>query len=632
MMGMGESATARTTCSSLKAHRSSSEPPPRAKRMTSGQGWFFHRHSPLQIVDYNYNVRGWLKGINDVSQLVKGTNPKDLFAFQLNYNDITDVSKKLFNGNISQAIWASSNDDLMIRNYVYTYDALNRLKSATDNAGRFNEDNIQYDKNGNILKLKRQGSVVSSPNINISTDYGLMDDLTYTYDAGNKLMKVSDAAPVDQFGFKDDAVNATADTADDYTYDGNGNMLTDANKGITTNITYNHLGLPTKIVFPTGNIVYLYDAVGQKVQKVVMVNSPLSTTTTEYLGGFQYKRINSGTTDLQFFPTAEGYVANNAGVLSYVFQFKDHLGNIRLSYAKNTSSNLLEIIEENNYYPFGLEHQGYNNSPKITFGNAIAEQYKYNGQELQDELGLNVTAMDYRQYDSSIGRFTSIDLLSELAFENSGYNYAYNNPNYFNDPTGLFGEEFIEGQTNKPKPKPIQLQEVVVKKKSKKNSVKTFSSYGYVSIISTKYISNKDVQNYFNILNKDLERLSAIYGGGSALTGGSALELKSLKDYKELIKKLVKEKKLSISNPALLAIGTIMGIRAGQLSDLADKLMEIQTNYNNLNSSNNKIGAGIYIKTESNSIGTMGGSGSMTRTTYYDTSTNKIIGATYEHY
>jgi RHS repeat-associated protein len=65
-------------------------------------------------------------------------------------------------------------------------------------------------------------------------------------------------------------------------------------------------------------------------------------------------------------------------------------------------------------------------------------QYKYNGKEFQDELGLNVTAMDFRQYDSAIGRFLGMDRLSELAYSITPYRFAYNNPVYWSDPTGLF--------------------------------------------------------------------------------------------------------------------------------------------------------------------------------------------------
>lgn len=64
-------------------------------------------------------------------------------------------------------------------------------------------------------------------------------------------------------------------------------------------------------------------------------------------------------------------------------------------------------------------------------------KYKFNGKEYQDELGLNVTAMDWRQYDNAIGRFNSIDKLSEVNYEQSPYHFSNNNPITFSDPTGL---------------------------------------------------------------------------------------------------------------------------------------------------------------------------------------------------
>ena len=53
---------------------------------------------PLQNVNYKYNIRGWLKGINDVNNL-----GDDLYAYKVNYNT-TDLAgtTKLYTGNISE--------------------------------------------------------------------------------------------------------------------------------------------------------------------------------------------------------------------------------------------------------------------------------------------------------------------------------------------------------------------------------------------------------------------------------------------------------------------------------------------------------------------------------------------------
>src|SRR5690554_1633086 len=108
-------------------------------------------------------------------------------------------------------------------------------------------------------------------------------------------------------------------------------MTRDDNKGISQ-ITYNHLNLPKEILFsgtPTRKILYLYDALGQKVQKKVI--NGLEITTMDYLGGFHYEN-----TELKFFLTTEGYVNatknGNQYNYNYVYNYTDHLGNIRLSY------------------------------------------------------------------------------------------------------------------------------------------------------------------------------------------------------------------------------------------------------------------------------------------------------------
>lgn len=69
-------------------------------------------------------------------------------------------------------------------------------------------------------------------------------------------------------------------------------------------------------------------------------------------------------------------------------------------------------------------------------------QYKYNGKEWQDELGLNWTAMDFRNYDPAIGRFLSPDPVSELMPKMTPYRFAFNNPIYWSDPTGLIEFEW----------------------------------------------------------------------------------------------------------------------------------------------------------------------------------------------
>ncbi|MEC4048615.1 RHS repeat-associated core domain-containing protein [Flavobacterium sp. SUN046] len=211
-----------------------------------------------------------------------------------------------------------------------------------------------------------------------------------------------------------------------------------------------------------------------------MLDANLNTTVeTFYVDGFQYKGDN-----LQFFPHAEGYVNCNAPKLllvptsdgglqevylddgtptfSYVYNYTDHLGNIRLSYTKNPQSGALSIIEENHYYPFGLKHNNYNSDKNMYAKEQEqlkikpvpplfkpAYNYKYNGKELQDEMGLNMYDYGARNYDPAIGRWMNIDPKAETSRRWSPYNYTYNNPIYFVDPDGMKADIWVNGENKK---------------------------------------------------------------------------------------------------------------------------------------------------------------------------------------
>ncbi len=396
----------------------------------------------LQDIDYTYNIRGWLKGINDAEQVLTD----DLFAFKIKYNTITTtavgnsrlLTKELYNGNISETIWRTANDNKK-RGYGYKYDALNRIKRARYKAGEnltqedrfFDVSGINYDKNGNIKKLNR-----FSPNNTFSTKLKT-DELTYKYfKLSNKLKSVTDATGKNK-GFKDGNI-----PNDDYSYDQDGNLTSDANKNITS-ILYNHLNLPRVIKFNNSNskkIKYYYDALGIKLRKVVKNGS--TVTTTDYANGYAYEN-----NILQFFPTSEGYVTPEGNGFKYIYQYKDQVGNVRLSYSDadgNGTVTQSEIIEENNYYPFGLEHKGYNNVV-----NGTENPYKYQGKEHEQELGYNMYDFDMRHYDPAIARWVTVDPKSELMRRFSPYTFAFNNPIRFIDPDGMAPEDVIIKGTEK---------------------------------------------------------------------------------------------------------------------------------------------------------------------------------------
>lgn len=70
-------------------------------------------------------------------------------------------------------------------------------------------------------------------------------------------------------------------------------------------------------------------------------------------------------------------------------------------------------------------------------------KYKYNGKELQDELGLNVYDYQNRTYDPAIVRWLQIDPLAAKCRRWFPYTYAMDNLIYFIDPDGMDIENSI---------------------------------------------------------------------------------------------------------------------------------------------------------------------------------------------
>ncbi len=390
------------------------------KKVGGTVGDSFEQTPGLQTIDYKYNIRGWLLGINDDT-----VDDNDLFDFAISYNKPTSGGTPLYNGNISQTHWQTKSEDTSRKSYTYSYDALNRITAGIDNTTRYSLQNVTYDKNGNIQSLQRKGHVVEEPYATQSGNFGMMDDLRYTYESNsNQLYSVYDYGNRIE-GFKDSNTNNK-----DYDYDANGNMIQDLNKGIE-GITYNHLNLPTEVRFGAGNkIQYIYDAIGTKFEKIIIKNNEIPIT-TKYAGNYVYKGLISSRPNLEFFNQPEGYVQpnDNSEGYSYVYQYKDHLGNVRLSYMENEGD--MEIVEENNYYPFGLQHKGYNNVV-----NGTEHTYKYNGKEHQQELGLDWYDFGARNYDSALGRWTTIDPLADKNHFDSPYTFVHNNPLIYVDPDG----------------------------------------------------------------------------------------------------------------------------------------------------------------------------------------------------
>ena len=275
---------------------------------------------------------------------------------------------------------------------------------------------------------------------------------------GNQVVKIDDAADESPnysgaMHFRDAANEET-----EYTYDANGNMLTDSNKGITS-IDYNVLDLPQCIktrprsIFKesTGNaIYYTYSAGGTKLRAtykeadsmpmsykpnasynnntglniktggmVTPMARPLKSN-YHYCSNLVYNNDRLSTI---LFDGGYASVDESGGIVMH-FYVKDHLGSNRLVVDGNGN-----IEEVNHYYPFGA-----------LMGDRCGvsrNKYKYIGKELDTMYGWNMQDHEARWYDPVLGRWMATDPLQEKYASVSSYCYCINNPIRYVDMFGL---------------------------------------------------------------------------------------------------------------------------------------------------------------------------------------------------
>jgi RHS repeat-associated protein len=285
------------------------------------------------VTDFTYNIRGWLKRINN-PQVSNATSK--VFAQELFYE--TGGSTNYWNGNIGKAEWRGQDD--VKRVYTYTYDIANRIKTAqytvptaTAQNGRYNLGYINYDANGNITTMQR----VNQQN---PSSWAMVDNLSYTYlSNSNKLIQVAEVTSLPNTYISKDFKDLSTEN---YQYDRNGNLTKNLDKNITS-ITYNHLNLPITITFSGTNkkINYWYDANGAKLRQV---NTDGSTVKTfDYLGELVFEN-----NAISYILHEEGRAAYESSAFQYEFFIKDHLGNVRQVIRAPISAPLVATMEPEN--------------------------------------------------------------------------------------------------------------------------------------------------------------------------------------------------------------------------------------------------------------------------------------------
>jgi RHS repeat-associated protein len=430
-----------------------------------------------------------------------GLNPvaRDVFGFSLNYfgsdykpiggtnpfaaiaapSPITTSGQDLFNGNIgAMAVNIPKLGDAHL--YRYRYDQLNRIvamdaftglnsstnvwtPSVTDNY----KERVSYDPNGNILTYLRNATTAGGNPLT-------MDNMTYGYNlsggklVNNRLRHVKDAVSSGNYS---EGIDNQGD--DNYTYDQIGNLTADAAEGISS-ITWNVYGKIAGITKTGTSIAYTYDVTGNRITKAV--TSGGNTKTTVYvrdasgnvmslydqatssahlvqeeahlygssrLGIFNVKRDVNSIVQVDHLDNIATFTRGNK-----FFELGNHLGNVLATVTDTkteTDSNTdglvdyytANVISANDYYPFGMM------MPGRKFTAASSYRYGFNGKENDNDVKGEGNQQDYgmRIYDPRLGRFLSVDPITDDYPELTPYQFASNRPI---DGIDLDGLEYSE--------------------------------------------------------------------------------------------------------------------------------------------------------------------------------------------
>ena len=284
----------------------------RLKKKRLDPGYTGTGKQEIETLNYSYNIHNEITGINKDYALKKsGVYGKwdNFFGMYLGYDNRDNAfAQRQIDGHVAGIMWNTQGDDAQ-RKYDFSYDNAGRLTKAAFTEKQQPSDTwnntkldftvsgytgkIEYDLNGNLLSMLQKG-VVAGNNTPLT-----IDDLRYTYGSlSNKLMKVTDQGNAGSANGKlGDFKDGSNGTADDYVYDDNGNLIVDLNKnvlaaaGAAGGIKYNYLDKPEEIkITGNGTIKFVYDAEGNKLQKLFTPEAGGSTTTTTtYINEYVYK-------------------------------------------------------------------------------------------------------------------------------------------------------------------------------------------------------------------------------------------------------------------------------------------------------------------------------------------------------
>jgi RHS repeat-associated protein len=165
-------------------------------------------------------------------------------------------------------------------------------------------------------------------------------------------------------------------------------------------------------------------------------------------------------------------------------------------------------LKLHNYTTLQIAHTSNTARSREGKSDAGLYKYKYQGQERQDELGLNWDSFKWRNYDYAIGRFFNIDPLSEKYNYQSHYNFSENRVVDCRELEGLEAVRSTKLDSNGNTVHVLEKNIIVLVHKTDSN-------------LSERQ-NNKIINQNNKKINSVIEELNSFYGGAKNSKGESA--------------------------------------------------------------------------------------------------------------
>lgn len=313
---------------------------------------------------WNLNLDGYI-----VCQIVDGDD----------YRDDT------FESSFENMFYGSSQGNVNTHGSIgFSYDLLGRLTESamyidSTYADGNSEKGVTYDRNGNILTLRRYvGSTLS-------------DDMSYTYSGNHRA---------------------------GYLYDSMGNVTAVPAGGPVS--SFNRLNLPDSVSEAGGDTtIYAYLVDGTKVSAI-----NLEGRGYRYRGSLRFA-ADTGTVTFESTDFPGGRIVGDGRSYRLLHFTTDHIGSVRMI---TDGSGTVE--ERYDYLPFGMALDAGTSEPCGSKGDFL-----FSGKERQDD-GRGLLDFGARMYDPSVMIWTSMDPLAEKYPDISPYAYCLNNPVRYTDTDG----------------------------------------------------------------------------------------------------------------------------------------------------------------------------------------------------